>query len=103
MAFITFIKQIIPTINPARKIIPNIIHKIIIVLLTLSFLDFVELSDCVPPDIFGSEVEDTFEGGGIWEDGFVVGMGFSWDDDGFSDDDDEVLNWIVFVNPFWYI
>ena len=96
MAFITFIKQIIPTINPARKIIPNIIHKIIIVLLTLSFLDFVELGDYVPPDIFGSKVEDTFGGGGIWVDGFVVGIGFSCDDDVFSDDD-EALNWIVLL------
>ena len=43
-------------------------------------------------------MEDTFGGGGIWEDGLVVGIGFSCDDDGFSDDDgiiDESLNWIV--------
>ena len=43
-------------------------------------------------------MEDTFGGGGIWEDGLFVGIGFSCDDDGFSDDDgriDEGLNWIV--------
>ena len=33
-------------------------------------------------------MEDTFGGGGIWEDGLVVGIGFSCDDDGFSCDDD---------------
>ena len=59
-------------------------------------------------------MEDTFGGGGIWVDGFVVGIGFSCDDDGFSCDDDgfseddegfsdddgiidEGLNWIILL------
>ena len=55
-------------------------------------------------------MDDIFGGGGIWDDGFVLGIGFSEDDVGFSDDDvgfseddkdffedDEDFNWIVFL------